>query len=211
MRQTFLVLFGLFLTLPLFAQQKAVTENGEEVLLYADGTWQYASEKIDSAALQIAVNPYQFVKGDKSTFLLKSNKVPVGIWLDPKKWNFKKSTNNEFAEYDISSKNGDLYGMLIPEKIEIPLERLREVALGNGKKVSSDLRVVQEEYRTVNGLKVLMIQMDGTVSGIKLSYFGYYFSSEKGTVQLIMYTSQNLFNDYKKACEEFLNGFVVTE
>ena len=52
-------------------------------------------------------------------------------------------------------KEKDLYGMAIVEAFEIPLETLRNLALENGKSVAPDLKVVEEEYRIVNGNKVL--------------------------------------------------------
>lgn len=56
-----------------------------------------------------------------------------------------------------------------------------------------------------------MLQMAGTLSGIRFTYFGYYYSSPNGTVQLITYTSSNLFKEYADDLEDFLNGFVIIE
>ena len=53
------------------------------------------------------------------------------------------------------------------------------------------------------------MQMNGTLEGINFTYLGYYFSSPKGTVQLITYTSSNLVNEYRKNLEELLNGFTI--
>jgi hypothetical protein len=50
--------------------------------------------------------------------------------------------------------------------------------------------------------------MDGTMKGIKFTYFGYYYSNAEGTVQFITYTSQNLLDKYKESIEELLNGLV---
>ena len=44
----------------------------------------------------------------------------MGIWLNPKKWNFQKADNNDAAEFDFELKGEDLYAMLISEKMEIP-------------------------------------------------------------------------------------------
>jgi hypothetical protein len=46
------------------------------------------------------------------------------------------------------------------------------------------------------------------IAGIKVSYVGYYYSNSKGTIQFLLNTSQNLFDEYKSNCEEFLNGIV---
>ncbi|MCB0636529.1 MAG: hypothetical protein KDC54_07910, partial [Lewinella sp.] len=56
------------------------------------------------------------------------------------------------------------------------------------------------------GLNVLMLQLEGTIEGIRFNYYGYYYSNENGTVQLITYTSDNLFEDYTEEIETFLSG-----
>ena len=207
MKRTLLLLISLFFVNLIQAQQKAVTETGEEVILFEDGTWKYQNEELISEKIT-PTNPKNFKKDKESTFLLKSSKLNIGIYLNPKKWSFKKATNKPEAEFELNFKGGDLYGMVITEKFEIPLETLKSIALENGKAAAPDLKIVKEEYRTVNGLKVLLLQMNGTTQGIKFSYYGYYFSSPNGTVQFITFTSQNLLDSYKHESEKLLNGFV---
>lgn len=213
MKKIILLLVLLFGSIVLvMAQRKAVTEMGEEVILYDDGTWafeQEQSQNTEGEALEIPMNKKTFEKATKATFLLKSKNMNVGIWLNPKKWSFQKATENPDAEYEFQLKGEDLYGMLISEKIEIPLETLRNIAFENARSIASDLTVVKEEYRMVNNQKVLFMQMNGTMQGIKFSYYGYYFSNERGTAQLITYTSQNLLAEYRQVCDTFLNGLIA--
>ncbi len=192
---------------PIYGQKSAVTDNGEEVLLFDDGTWKY-KDKEDSLNSEVLLNPKTFIKNESSNFLLKSDKINLGFWLNSKKWTFKKAESNADAEYELQLKNEDLYAMIITEKLEIPLLTLKSLAYTNAKSVAPDLKIVKEEYRMVNGIKVLHLQMNGTAQGVKFAYFGYYFSNSNGTVQFITYTSQNLLNSYVKNCEELLNGMV---
>ncbi|MFY0591010.1 hypothetical protein [Roseivirga sp.] len=208
MKRLILSLLCLFIIQLAYSQQKAVTEKGEEVILYEDGTWKYQNQE-DSLKGEILTNPTLFEKGEESTFLLKSSKLEIGVYLDPKQWSFTKAKDNPEAEYELQLREGDLYGMVITEKVEIPLETLKFIALENGKSAAPDLKVVKEEYRTVNGLKVLLLQLNGTMQGIKFSYYGYYFSNTNGTVQFITYTSQNLMDSYRPISEKLLNGIVV--
>ena len=46
------------------------------------------------------------------------------------------------------------------------------------------------------------------MSGVVFVYYGYYFSNKNGTVQLLTYTSDNLFPFYVEEMEILLNGFV---
>ena len=189
------------------AQQKAVTETGDEVILYDDGTWKYLDED-QIIANDIPINPNKFETDDKSTFLLKSNTMNIGVYLNPKIWSFKKAVDNSDAEFEFQLKDGDLYGMLISEKVDIPLETMRTIAVENGREAAPDLKIVKEEYRNVNGIQVLLLQMNGTMQGIKFSYYGYYFSNANGTVQFITYTAQSLIETYKPESERLLNGLV---
>ncbi|SRR5258706_3190612 len=210
MKRTILQIVLILLTITSFSQKKAVTETGEEVILYDNGTWKYVNDSA-RVKIQIPVNPKVFKKSSNSTFLLKSTRTEIGIWIDSKKWTFKKAANNEDAEYELQLKGKDLYGMIITEKIEIPLESLKDIAIENAKSVASDIEVSKQEYRTVNNKKVLFMQMNGTTQGVKFSYYGYYFSNANGTVQLVSYTSQKLMTDLSGDAEEFLNGLVALE
>ena len=207
MKKTTLILLCLLTVNLTQAQQKGVTETGEEVILFEDGTWKYQNED-DFLKREIPINSKIFKKDKESSFLLKSSNFNIGFYLNPKIWSFNKPTDDPDAEYELQLKGGDLYGMVITEKIEIPLESLKSIALENGKAAAPDLKIIKEEYRTVNGLKVLLLQMKGTTQGIKVSFYGYYFSSTNGTVQFITYTSQNLFDSYRPEIEKLLNGLV---
>jgi hypothetical protein len=189
------------------AQIKAITENGEEVVLFENGQWEY-TEGNEYVEEEILMNPVKFTRPATSAFLLKSTKFNVGTYLDSKKWTIEKGKGDDAYEYQLTLNQGDLYAMMITEQVEIPLESLKAIALENARDVAPDVYVVKEEYRMVNGLRVLMMQMNGTLSGIKFSYYGYYFSSEKGTIQFIGYTSQNLLSKYQKTIEDLLNGLV---
>jgi len=192
------------------AQVNAITETGEEVVLFENGTWKFLNPEQNKSTI-VETNPTHFFKSEASTFLLKSKKVNVGIYLNPKKWSFNKAENNPDAEYELQMKNSDLYAVVITERMNMPLQSLREVAVSNAKSVAPDIRIVKEEYRIVNGIKVLLLVMYGTMQGMEFFYYSYYFSSNNGVVQLITYSGQNLFNEYKNDCEEFLNGFVQFE
>lgn len=206
---SFSALFFLF-SIATFSQITAVTETGEQVFLYEDGTWKWENEERNvEKPSTISVNEAVFGKPKASTFLVKSKKTKFGFWLDPKKWKFTNQGDNESAEYQFQLKGEDLYGMAIVERMEIPLVQLKDVAINNAINVAPDLKVTKTEYRFVNDLQVLHMQMEGTIQGMQFVYYGYYYSNAGGTVQLITYTSKNLFDTYKPVSEDFLNGLIV--
>lgn len=160
---------------------------------------------------EVLTNDFKFTRDKGATFLVKSKKMPIGFWINPKKWSFERSNSNEASEFSFTLKDADLYAMAITERIEIPLANLKKIAVSNAREVAPDVSVDKEEYRWVNGKKILMMQLSGTTEGVKFVYYAYYYSSKKGVVQLVTYSSSSLFEEYKKEMELFLNGFVETE
>jgi hypothetical protein len=193
------------------AQQKAITERGEQVILHADNTWEYLPGE-EFMETEIPTNPKKFEKDEASSFLIKSSNFNIGFWINPKTWSFIKSTDlQSAAEYEFELKGEDLYGLAITEKIEIPLTTLKQLAIENARSIAPDMKVVKEEYRNVNGLEVLLLLMHGNMQGIKFAYYGYYYSNENGTVQFITFTSQNLMEKLIEESESLLNGLVLLD
>lgn len=207
-----LIITGIILFLGIYSQAQisGLTESGDEIILYDDGTWTYANDSLLDSK-EILLNDKEFIKDKNSSFLIKSSVLNIGIWINPKKWSFTKAKDNEDAEFEFNQKGEDLYGMLISEKIEIPLLSLKGIAFENARSVSPDIKIVREEYRMVNGIKVLLLQMSGSIQGMKITYYGYYYSNANGTIQFLTYTAQNLLSNYMNDIEELLNGFVELE
>lgn len=208
MMKSFCLLFCLLTSSVLaFAQKKAITDTGEEVILYQDGTWKYVNAA-DSARV-VGTNNTPFVKPATNTFLLKSKKFNIGFWINPKKWKVQTEKNNEDAEYELHEETNDLFAMMITEKSEIPVESLKDIAIKNARKVAPDIVIQKEEFRIVNGEKVLLVQMKGTYNGIRFIYYGYYYSNKNGSLQFVTYSTNNLLVENIKDCDDLLNGFVV--
>lgn len=205
----FLPVICMFLSIILSAQIKAVTDTGDEVLLFTDGTWKYVIETKNTDS--VTINPLVFFKPEAANFLLKSNRSKAGFWLNSKKWNFEKSTDNNI-EYSFSLKENSSVGALVlSEQVSMELKSLRKFAIDNIQKASSKFTVIREEYRYVNGLKVLLLESDVVVQGIPIIYLNYYYSDSLSTVQLMSYAPKSLADKYRNAREELLNGLVITE
>jgi hypothetical protein len=211
MIRLFLILFQVVIFSSLKCQIKALTENGREVQLNDNGTWQYITTDNDSNnSDSIVTNPIYFHTTPGATFLLKSNVFNVGIYLNHNKWIFAPHKSNEVnPEYRFESKFHNGYAMMLTEVTPVDLESMKSIALHNAQKAASDAKVTHSEYRIVNGKKVLCLTIKGTIEGIKFIYFGYYYSNPNGTTQILAYGSENMFKESFKEWEEFLNGFTV--
>lgn len=192
------------------ASQTATTDKGDIVILNSDGTWNYQNMEVQKP-VEIKINKATFNKPAAATFFLKSSRNKSAFWIDPKKWIFKKASDKSPSEYEFELRGMDLYGMAVTEGIEVNLEALAQVAVENARDFAPDIQVVVQEYRMVNGIKVLYQQMNGTTKGMKLSWVGYYFSDKSGSTQFLTYTSSNLVEKYKAEIETFLNGFTIQQ
>lgn len=204
-----LALLVCLFSLTLHASQRAVTDEGDIVILNDDGTWHF-DDPTAVEVEEIPTNEQPFVKPDKSSFKVKSTRNNSEVWLDAKKWTFEKSKSNDAAEYSFVLKGKDLYGMFITEQIEIGIESLTQIALDNAKAGAPDMKVIKKEYRNVNSVPVIYMEMQGTLQGTSFTYLGYYHSNESGTTQFITYTGTSLVKKYRSEIQDFLNGFSIS-
>jgi hypothetical protein len=192
-----------------YSQRIAVIkDSGKEVELNDNGTWQFV---YDDPTGSIKLDTLILSKPKESEFLVRSNKLKYGIWINKKKWNYTKSPvdGSTPTEYKFRLLGEDAYGMIIAEKIELPIENLMDIAVENAKDAAPDIEVTKRECRIVNSVLLYSLQMEGTIQGIKFVYFNYYYSDENGSIQFLTYTSKKLFMTYKPDMEALLNGFVL--
>jgi hypothetical protein len=200
-------LFSLTISQAISQEIRATTEDGRDVVLDPKGTWRYA-EKEDMSVQSGSELP-QFFKPKSATVLLKGKRVTYGLWYDHNKWVVDQDIDNASAEYELTHVEGDRYLVIIPERIQIPLDTLKIAAITNAKKIAPDIRISLEETRIVNDNKILCLKMDATIQEIPVSYVNYYYSGKAGAVQLMAYTGQNLFGEYRQDLFDLLNGFEV--
>jgi hypothetical protein len=193
-----------------FSQEiTATTAGGRDVILNPNGTWHYV-EEVETPSQADNGLP-QFFRPKSATVLLKGKRVTYGLWYDRSKWLPDQDIDNASAEFELTHVEGDRYVVIIPERIQIPLETLKIAAIANAKKVAPDTRISFEEKRIVNGRKILFLKMDATIQGIPVSYINYYYSGKAGAVQLMTYTGQNLVEEYQPDIMDLLNGFEIYE
>ena len=125
--------------------EMALTDTGDEVILYSDGTWAYTN-KGQGEKQEIPTNPQQFFKPSGSKFLLKSTKNSTACWLNTSLWTFQKSDSNTVAEYEFELKGEDLYGMVINEGLSMPIATLAKIALDNAKEAAPNARILSYNF-----------------------------------------------------------------
>ena len=209
MKATLLTGILVIITSISIAQQTATTSDGKTVILNEDGTWKYDEPQSTNILFNDSLLP-KYSKPLSSKTLLKSQRTNHAVWYNSLKWSTVDVKPTEASEYLFKLKDRDGYCLTVVEKIEIPVENFREIILKSLRmRGAEQMEIVKEEYRMVNGQRVLHMQFDASSKGIKFTYTGYYYSNETGTTQLLCYTGKNLFKDYKQDFENMLNGFAV--
>jgi len=165
--------------------------------------------KIDTSVVDTVSTKTDAVNGETET--LKGAKVKYSVKYDTSKWIIENGEPGDSSEYLFSHVDGDVYGMIIPERIQVSQESIKKLALDNAKAAAPDAKITFEETRKINGKNVLVLHIDGTVEGISFRYYGYYYTGKAGTVQVLMYTSPGLFEQYKKDMEDILNSLEIEE
>ncbi len=137
--------------------------------------------------------------------------VDYTVEYDSEKWIVTPAEATADTEYEFEHVDGDVYAMIIPERIEVSLNTLKDAALENAQAVAPDAEITYEEKKTVNGVDLLALKMTGTIYGTEFVYYGYYYGGSAGTIQFITYTTGNLMSEYEVDLLGLLNGLTITE
>jgi hypothetical protein len=215
MKQSYLLIISIFFFQFSYEQIKGYAENGDKIILYTNGTWKYADsvksqETINDSSLKndtIAINIKEFKKRIEPNNFVKSKKVDLGVHIDNSEWGVRKGSKNDNYEYRFLDKSIDCFAVLISESTnDIPLQNIPELILENIYSISTDAVLVNQEYRMVNGLKILCLQINGSKKRLKYSMLSYIYEDQTGIIQLDAYTTQKWFKKRYNDLEEFLNG-----
>jgi hypothetical protein len=180
------------------APKRATLESGAAVWLYADGTW-----RPDSTINRPKASTGGYTKPSSATQSLTVLKS-ASFSYDPNTW--RQTTSPEPGRLTFTHASGDGYAMVITERLQLSLDALKRVVLTNARNAAPNAKIILEEKRVVNGVEVLCMQITGTTQDIHFRYFGYYYAGKAGTIQVVTYTGENLFEEYEPDFQGLLNG-----
>ena len=183
----------------------ATTDDGRKVLLFPDGKWKPAA--VPSPA---GTGKGGHLRSPRATERVDLLRGAMAIYVDPAQWK-RQAETEDLTKTTFHHASGEAYGMIVAERLAVPLQRLKDIAITNARSAAPDAKVVFEESRHVNDIDVLVMQLEGTIQGIPFTYYGYYYSGPQGSLQVLTYTGTNLFAEYKAAFEEFLNGLTAAK
>jgi hypothetical protein len=153
-------------------------------------------------------NPKPFKRSTNAQLLLKSKTNASACYIDIKKWSHSKPENHPSAEFVFQFKTAPIQALLICEKQPTPLLIFRDSVIVNARSVVSDLIVSYEEYRTVNGQQVLLLEMSGNLDHYPITYWGYLASNSSGCTQWLAFGTTPVMTENKSDIESLMNGLV---
>ncbi len=186
--------------------KRAKTADGKEVILRADGTWAYAElPKQDKPVAG------EFKKDKKSELTYTGKRKRFTLSLVPDAWEQLEKSGSPAAEVGFKHAEGDIYAIVVAERVEVPLDALKKAVVGNMRAVDKEAKILLDEKRTVNGKPMLCLTVEASVKEVPLTYHVYLYSGDEGSIQLLTWTGRKLFKESKADMEAFLNGFEVVK
>jgi len=168
---------------------------------------------VDAGQAPPATSPSEtssLTKPEESTKSVQSKGGFFEIWYDPNKWKVGQSRNPN-AEFALTHAAGDAYINVITERISVPLPTLKKAFVENVGNVAQDAVVKEEKDLRINQTPVASIILNCTIEGIPFTYYSLLRSGNSGTVQIIGYCGQNLFQEYKSDFEKLMSGLLITK
>jgi len=207
----------------LIAQQRAVTESGDTIFIYDNGTWSFELE--DEIIRSLEEGAFMDQPLDIDTILTTFSHTPnVDKEVIPKSEQFKFKYNNENwkrvppadlnedAEFAFQHRDVDIWAILITEQTEIDVENLLKIAITNMEEnTGTEVGIKKVELLNVNGAEILRGTLHASFSGINFIFDSYYYSDERGTTQFSTWTSEKIWENNQSLIHDFLNGFVVEQ
>jgi hypothetical protein len=167
--------------------------NGRRAILHQNYTWEYID---DSKSSSIQIENESIYKGKLGIANIRYNSKKWKI-VDP----FSQTTELSFLNM-----RGDGYASFVEERIQVPLENMKDVLLRSLDTRGLKATNIESSIKNISNKDFLVIRIDGVISGINIVYLYKIWSGSEGTVQLIVFTGANLFDEYNNDFNEFLNG-----
>ena len=110
-----------------------------------------------------------------------------------------------------SDRSQELFFKVISERFEVPVDKFEELAVSNlqAADANSKARVIKRGWRTVNGERMLVLEIEAFSKGIPFVFINHYYSSPSGYVQIAMWTARNLLEEKRSEIDVLVSGFRV--
>ncbi len=176
----------------------AVADAADDVARLVD-TWSFAGEHASALTRES--------RTDDAILHLLDN--ATSIRFSPTEW-FEQPPDSTDITKQYVHVSGEVFVALIAERSQIPIDRMPELALQNMQREDSSAQITTSGYRTVNDVRVAFAEISASPNSIPATFLGHFYSDSAGTVQIIGWTTRNLFDEHKSTIEQFAAGLEVS-
>ncbi len=204
----------------ILSQELAITENGDSVYLFDNGMWSYDLERPEGGLEEFEMySEFSIIDSTNTVYTepkskqkkLDKTKQAYSIAFDNKIWKrVPVSTINDEADYTLISKDEEMYGMIIYEKVEIGLNAIMNIAMSNVKdNLNVNPDIIHSDYVMVNGKQMIHATYKVNIQDLKFVFDSFYYSGEEGTVQFTAWTFANIYKQKQAGMLKLLSSLIV--
>jgi len=128
------------------------------------------------------------------------------IHYRPDEW--KPEKGDDPGVFLFAHAEGNLRLRVVTNRIETPIDRMPEEQLATVKSVSQNVNLTRQGWRSVNGVRMLFVEMEATIQGVPLKYFTHFYSDASGAIEIRAFTP-GLLEEYRQKIECFVSGFQI--
>ena len=175
----------LIANISLAAEAGRVDLDGREIILFDDNTWRYAT----------ATNNSSTNTASDDCVEIKSKSLPVSICLDESVW--KLGDGDGPGEFSFSTKDNNLFLLMITENAEIPLKAFEKAIVANAQKATGlkPVNVLIKERLDSLGIEWGRMVYVADIDGLIIKYENLFTTlKDKGSVQFVFYTTPNNYD-----------------
>ena len=126
--------------------------------------------------------------------------------------------NSSWEEQDFDDVDGRLFFnesdlffvALIDEASQIPIDSMPDIAMMNLREVGTDVIEIMRGERNINGNRFTFIEYSANIGDLEVAYLGLYYSDASGTLQIVGWSTSNIFGGTRGKIERFASGFFLT-
>ena len=98
---------------------------------------------------------------------------------------------------------------LIEEASQIPIELIPDIALANAREGGTDVTEIRRGEANIDGNRFTFIEYSASIGGFDVTYLGLAYSDASGTLQIVGWSTSNIFEDTRGKVERFASGFFL--
>jgi len=177
--------------------------------LSPSGEWEKVVEEVPE---QKEIN--SFTVPSKSHTQVKGYNENYGVQYDAQKWDILKGSHFPGSlfqnyEFEFSHRKSFAVGLLMADTITYPIDKIISISLKQIKESATEFTVAYGEVFYVNNEQVYMVMLQTVEHGIPLTYYNYYYSGKRGSIQFLGYCNQEVFWKYEDDIKDLLNGLIA--